>query len=864
MIKRKGIVGLLTAFLVAMFYIFPQVAQAETATQVEYDITTYAADMQPGWNLGNTFDGFDTEKDVFDETAWGNPLVTKELINSISDQGFKSIRIPVTFSTRTGESPDYTINAQFLNRLQQVVDWSLEAELKVMINIHHDSWDSIAKGMSSDHDNTVARFNSIWMQLSERFKEYPTDLMFESINEPQFWGPGGDEEGQKFLDELNNSFYDIVRTSSGNNPIRPLVIPTLHTNFEEQVHVDNLYNWIISKNDPYIISTVHYYGYWPFSVNVDGTTTFDEATKNHIIDNFNRVNEKFVQNGIPVVIGEFGLLGFDQHIGTIQQGEKLKFFEFLINYANEKDLVHMLWDNGQHFNRISHDWKDPQLYEMMRASWEGRSATAETNFIYLKQGEKIVDVERKLNLNGNTFISLQVNGENLQEGQDYEWNGEILTIKASLLSDLISEKLGKNATLTATFNNGSNWYFDIYNYKTPTFENALGSTNDYAIPVQFNGTDLKTMEAIYTDDSSPAGPQNWTTFKEFGYAFNPSYETNEITFPYGNERFFNELDNGREVELTFHFWSGEQITYTIVKNGEGVEGKGKVPDEVPVDNGNGQMHEEVVSTPQIENGIATVSDEDIEKLANGGLFVIEIGDRENVNNIILTSDQVQKLVSKNANITILKFGISLVVATAHFNPNQSVSISIESENADQMSIPEDMKVRSEIYDLTITQSNNISEFGDNPVTLKFAVNEENVKKLDNLSIYYFNEETKKWEIVESVYKDGVVSANVSHLSIYTVLEKEISTTKEDPNITAPVKDDREEEQLNNEGAKDKEANEQDNNSGNDQGDLPTSEENQEVLPNTATPLFNMMLAGFSLLILGSVFFLFIKRRKSIE
>src|SRR5699024_11972375 len=99
---------------------------------------------------------------------------------------------------------------------------------------------------------------------------------------------------------------------------------------------------------------------------------------------------------------------------------------------------------------------DLELYQMMKASWEGRSATAGSDFIFLKQGEEIVDEEIGLHLHGNEFVSLQANDQDLVEGQDYEVNGETLVLKAQLLTDLTSSgELGKNAELTAYFNNGA-------------------------------------------------------------------------------------------------------------------------------------------------------------------------------------------------------------------------------------------------------------------------------------------------------------------------------------------------------------------------------------------------------------------------
>ncbi|MCJ7843124.1 cellulase family glycosylhydrolase [Lederbergia sp. NSJ-179] len=525
------------------------------------DIQSYVEDMQPGWNLGNTFDAVGK-----DETAWGNPRVTEEFIKQIAAQDFKSIRIPVTFDQRQAEGPDYIIDADFLERLDQVVQWSLNENLYVMINIHHDSWIWLSEGMQNNHDETLARYEATWEQLADHFKNYSSKLMFESINEPQF--NGSEQEQFKYLKELNTSFHQIVRDSGGKNDVRPLVLPTLFTDSEPEI-LAALYETIVELNDPNIISTVHYYGFWPFSVNIDGYTHFEEDTKNDILSTFDRVHDTFVANGIPVIIGEYGLLGFDTDMQAIEQGEKLKFFEFMLHCAQEKGLTHMLWDNGQHFSRTSFEWSDPELYHLIKTSWKTRSATADSDLIYVKKGEEIKDQKLSLDLNGNQFVSLQLDGQELVTDQDYEWDGKELTFKADMLKELTATgTLGTNAVLTATFDQGADWAFHVITSDTPILENTEGTVDNFSIPTSFNGDKLATMEAFYTDGAI-AGPQDWTSFKEFGYTFSPDYETSEIII---KKEFFNESHDG-EIRLTFHFWSGEEISYTLTKDGNNISGK---------------------------------------------------------------------------------------------------------------------------------------------------------------------------------------------------------------------------------------------------------------------------------------------------
>lgn len=526
-------------------------------------IQSYVNDMQPGWNLGNTLDATGV-----DETSWGNPRVTKELIQNIAKQGYKSIRIPITWDTHMGPAPDYTIEKTYLDRVEEVVGWALDAKLYVMINVHHDSWLWVSH-MEQKHDETLARYNAAWTQIADRFKDKSDKLMFESINEPRFTDGGSTDEVkmEEMVTELNTSFHQIVRNSGGKNAKRPLVLPSLESS-PTQPRMDQLYKTITALNDPNLIATVHFYGFWPFSVNIAGYTTFEKDTKKDITDTFDNVYNTFVAKGIPVIVGEFGLLGFDKDTGVIEQGEKLKFFEFLTHYFKEKKLTSMLWDNGQHFNRKTYKWSDIELHNVLMSGLKVRSSNSESDLLYVKKGAEIQDTKVNLNLNGNKLTTISVDGKYLKKGKDYTLNGEELTLKANQLKKLTaSQKYGENAVLTLKFNKGVAWRIKVVVYDTAKLSNATGTTESFAIPTTFNGNQLATMEAVYSTGGN-AGPQDWTPFKEFGNTFSPSYNTKEIKLL---PAFFKDVKDG-EVILKFHFWNGDIITYKITKSGTTVVG----------------------------------------------------------------------------------------------------------------------------------------------------------------------------------------------------------------------------------------------------------------------------------------------------
>ncbi|GAA3234592.1 cellulase family glycosylhydrolase [Dactylosporangium siamense] len=533
-----------------------------TSPQPSGDAMAAVAAMQPGWNLGNSLDATGA-----DETSWGNPRVTAALLDNIRAQGFNSVRIPVTWGQHMGGAPNYTVDAAWLARVKEVVDWALADGFYVMINVHHDSWQWL-NTMPGDRANVQNKYNALWTQLAAAFRGSSPKLVFESVNEPQFTGSSGDAQNAELLAVLNKEFHRIVRASGGTNATRLLVLPTLHTS-ADQARIDELTSTFNQLNDRNLIATVHFYGYWPFSVNVAGGTRFDPAVEQDLVGQFDRVANAFVARGIPVIIGEYGLLGFDRHTGTIEQGEKLKFFEYLGHYARTKKLTTMLWDNGQHFGRTSFTWSDPELFGQIRSSWTTRSGTASADFVYVPKTGSIAAQNLTLNLNGTTFQSLRQGSTDLVRGTDYTVSGNQLTLTSAALTRLVaSRSYGVNATLQARFSAGVPWRINIITFDPPVLAAATGTTAAFSLPAQFRGDQLATMEAKYADGSN-AGPQNWTSFKEFDVTFAPDTTANTITL---RPAFFAEVNDNARVTLTFHFWSGTRVTYFVTKSGSTVTG----------------------------------------------------------------------------------------------------------------------------------------------------------------------------------------------------------------------------------------------------------------------------------------------------
>lgn len=556
---------------VALAAVVPAIARADVPPSSPAARSIVAA-MQPGWGMGNTYDAIGA-----DETAWGNPPVTRAQLAKVRSEGFKSVRIPVTWEGRQGGAPSYTLDPAWLAKVRQSVDWALAEGLYVMINLHHDSWMWINQ-YATNRDAVLARYTATWTQLATAFRDAPNRLVFESINEPTFSGTTGDDQNYQLLAELNAEFHRIVRASGGGNANRLLVLPTLYTN-ADQPRLDATAASLTALNDPMVAVTVHFYGFWPFSVNIANFTRFDDASIQDLTGTFDRVYNTFVARGVPVIMGEYALFGIDPNYpGIIERGEVRKFFEYFGYYAKLRNVTTIIWDAGQFLNRRTLQWRDPELFGQIKSSWTTRSGTASTDLVFSSKSSQITSKTLTLNENGTNFQGLRQGNRDLVRGRDYTVAGNQLTLTAEALTRLHGDRAyGVNATLQARFSRGVPWRIDVITYDTPVLSDATGTTSGcsadpwgpcFALPTNFRGDVLSTMEARY-DDGSNAGPASWTSYQQYGNAFWANLPNGAINL---TPEFFRTINDGARVTLTFHFWSGSTVTYHVTKSGTSITG----------------------------------------------------------------------------------------------------------------------------------------------------------------------------------------------------------------------------------------------------------------------------------------------------
>jgi hypothetical protein len=319
--------------------------------------------------------------------------------------------------------------------------------------------------------------------------------------------------------------------------------------------------------DPMLAATTHNYSFWPFSVNIAGYTTYNEEVQALLAQTFQSQVDTFVSKGVPVIIGEYSLL--DNYDNKVERGEYLKFFEHFGYLARTTGITTMWWDNGTHFDRFKREWRDQEQFDYISTGWTTRSGTASSDLVFVDASDKVTDKSVMLNLNGLEFTDLRFGNSTLKAGPDYTIEGATLTLKAKLLKRILGDRqVGTSAQLKVRFSDGMPWKLNVISSEDPVVEDASGTTASLLIPTAFNGDRLATMEAVYADGTN-AGPHDWTSYKEFWDTFKPDYQGGTIEL---TQRFLDAVSDGSPVTLTFHFWSGKTLQYTVTRDGTAVTG----------------------------------------------------------------------------------------------------------------------------------------------------------------------------------------------------------------------------------------------------------------------------------------------------
>lgn len=338
-------------------------------------------DMTFGWNLGNTLDVCQADRDgdgkinehveageKVDETLWGNPKATKELFTSLKKNGVNAVRIPVTW--RDHMDSNGNIDREWMDRVQQVVDYAYSQGMYVIINVHHDgggdpkfgAW--IIEESQKDYNTFLKKYKNVWKQIAERFKNYSDYLIFESMNEVGFDTLYNKNKADAYnlINKINQDFVDIIRTTGGNNAKRHLLIAGYYTDIERTC--DSLYKMPDDKAGRCILS-VHYYTPWDFCTCDRKHTWGTNSEVRQMETLIGKMKKNFVDKGIPVIIGEYAASGSDL-------SSCIFFIEKLNKLCSDYGIATFIWDSGSQVNRKTYKWRTPQYLEALKRATSGK------------------------------------------------------------------------------------------------------------------------------------------------------------------------------------------------------------------------------------------------------------------------------------------------------------------------------------------------------------------------------------------------------------------------------------------------------------------------------------------------------------
>lgn len=382
------------------------VASAEEATVVpatvqagfrELTSDALTEEMGAGWNLGNTFDGHTGFTPG--ETVWQHVETTKSLIKSVHDLGFNTIRIPVTWGTMIDDEHGFAINEKWISRIQDVVDYAIEQDMYVIINIHHDGaeqtgWLRIA---SEDIQSVKTKFEGVWKNIACRFKDYDEHLIFEAMNEVQGTGGMTDREQTQIIMQLNQIFVDTVRATGSNNVKRWLMVTGKYNTIYSVTNKNCEFSLPADTVANRLLVSVHMYSPWSFcGMESPGKRKLTASEVKSYQNELKAAYETYSSQGIPVVVGEYGSINKNN---TKQRAYHMETINRI--YAQYK-MIGCYWDQGwfdlsqkydYSFSVIDRETGQPIRKKITDAMMRGFYTDTETDCSKIKRNTKVTEFD---------------------------------------------------------------------------------------------------------------------------------------------------------------------------------------------------------------------------------------------------------------------------------------------------------------------------------------------------------------------------------------------------------------------------------------------------------------------------------------
>jgi aryl-phospho-beta-D-glucosidase BglC (GH1 family) len=308
-----------------------------TASQV-------ASQIDIGWNIGNSLEV------PGGETLWGNPAVNQQLIDGVKAAGFNTVRIPCAWDSYADDTT-LAIDAAWLARVKEVVDYAIANNgMYVILNSHWDGGWLEEHPLYSYQEAVNEKQNAYWTQVANYFENYDEHLLFAGTNEVHADYGTPTTEHITVQESYNQTFVNAVRATGGNNATRTLVVQTYNTNMWHGLDYFTPPTDTVSNR---LIVEVHYYDPYDYTLNPSGSCLYwgapyptqsacTWAQESYVDDLFAQVRAKWVDQGIPVIIGEYGVATRS----NLDLDSREYFLEYINGAAATNGIKTFYWDNG--------------------------------------------------------------------------------------------------------------------------------------------------------------------------------------------------------------------------------------------------------------------------------------------------------------------------------------------------------------------------------------------------------------------------------------------------------------------------------------------------------------------------------------
>ena len=422
----------------------------ETATEA-------VNNMRIGWNLGNTLDSNSgsvdnmwieqwTQRRPQDyETAWGQPVTKPELMAMMKNAGFNAIRVPVTWYPHMEaqfnafpwdmQNDDFGTQIQeaWMQRVHEVVDYVISQGMYCILNVHHDTGDATTAWLRADmniYNKEKARFEEIWRQIAEEFKDYDQHLLFEGYNEmldcygswcfasfatSSNYDVAVASSAYQAINSYAQSFVNAVRATGGNNVQRNLIVNTYGA-------CSGSGTWNSHLTDPLTqmaLPTDGASNHLLFEVHAYLDVKNLNNAKSEVNQTMNALQTHLVSKGAPVIFGEWGS-STDNAYDNYRQN-LLALARYFVEQAKAKGMGTFYWmglSDGAH--RSVPEFNQPDLVEAIVKGYYGDEG-------YTGVGS-MSDVRSKMSDVWYTIDGVKLAGKPTQKGI-YVSNGRKYVVK---------------------------------------------------------------------------------------------------------------------------------------------------------------------------------------------------------------------------------------------------------------------------------------------------------------------------------------------------------------------------------------------------------------------------------------------------